>query len=200
MRLMLSRHDGHGMEFGQECCPRAVVRPAQVIKRVAVFHRCRPPGENVRIALHEGVGVFAFNTIHQGGVAVQMVEIFEKPEAIYLRQVRIRLTFRHTGGDLDGDLLEPDGGFERGLVRRVQPVHQGLLMLFDAAHLRQGTLQGAVHARTGVREAERFRFNTIHQNHPHPREGIIIQLTIGRLHEFLPREALLLQRDPFGLQ
>jgi hypothetical protein len=73
-------------------------------------------------------------------------------------------------------------------------------MLFDAAHLRQRTLQGAVHARTGMREAEGFGFNAIHQNDPHPCEGIIVELTIGRLHEFLPREALLRQRDPFRFQ
>jgi hypothetical protein len=129
-----------------------------------------------------------------------MVEIFEKPEAEHLRQVGIQLTLCHTGGDLDSDLLEPDGGFEWGLVGRVQPVHQGLLMLFDAANLRQSTLQATVHARTGMREAESFGFNAIHQNDPHPRKGVIIQLAIGRLYEFFPREALLLQGYPFRLQ
>jgi hypothetical protein len=51
------------------------------------------------------------------------------------------LTFRHARGDFDRYLLEPDGRFQGGLAGGIEPVHQRLLMLLNAAHVGQGTLQ-----------------------------------------------------------
>ena len=46
-----------------------------------------------------------------------MIKVFEQAKAIDLREIRVGLMLSHAGGDLDGDLLETDGGFERREIR-----------------------------------------------------------------------------------
>jgi hypothetical protein len=73
-------------------------------------------------------------------------------------------------------------------------------MLLDPAHLRQGLLQIPVHARARMREPQRFRLNTVHQNHAHTREGVVVKFAEGPLHEVLPCKALPRQRHAFILE
>jgi hypothetical protein len=172
----------------------------QVVEWVPVLDGRRAPGENVRVALHEGIRIFAFDAIHQRGIPVHVVEVLEQSKAIHLSQIRVRFAFRHTRGDLDCDLLEANGGFEGRLVRRIEPVHERLLMLLDTAHLREGLLQILVHAGTRMREPQRFRLNTIHQNHAHAREGVVVEFAIGPLDQVLPCKALPRQRHALVLK
>jgi hypothetical protein len=91
-----------------------------------------------------------------------MVEVLQQPEPVHLGQVGVRLAFGDARRDLDRHLFEADGCFEGGLVGRVEPVHQRLLMLLDAAQPRQGELQITIHARAGVAEAQRLRLEAVH--------------------------------------
>jgi hypothetical protein len=67
-------------------------------------------------------------------------------------------------------------------------------VLLDPAHPRQRQLQVAVHARAGVAEAQRLRRDAVHQDYPHPGEGVVVQFAVRRLDQLFPGEALLLQR------
>jgi len=59
-------------------------------------------------------------------------------------------------------------------------------VLFDISHLRHAFLQILIHARTRMRESQCFRLNTIYQNHAHAREGVVVKLAEGPLHQVLP--------------
>jgi hypothetical protein len=156
MGLMLPGHDRERLELRHQCGLIALVRLAEIIAGVSMLQRGRPAWENIRITLHQRVGVFAFDPIHQCGIALHVVEVLEQSKAIDLCQVGVRLAFRYTSSDLDGHLLEANGCFEGRLIGRIQPIHQRLLRLLDAPHSRQRKLQVTVHAGAGVGEAQRL--------------------------------------------
>jgi hypothetical protein len=45
-----------------------------------------------------------------------------------------------------------------------------------------------------VGEAQGLGLDAVHEDDPHPGEGVVAQLVVRRLHEVAPREPLLLQR------
>jgi hypothetical protein len=96
----------------------------------------------------------------------------------------------HGRGDLDCDLLEYDGGVERIHVCWQEPVDKGLLMLFSATNLGERELELSVHARAGMGEPKRLRFDAVHKNDAHLRERIVVELAHWRLHEVAPGKCL----------
>ena len=154
----------------------------------------RPAREDVCVALEDRVGVLTLQPVHQRRVPVHVVEVFEQPEPIDLRQVRIRLALRDRCRYLDRDLLESDGRLQRRLVGRVQPVDQRLLVLLHPAHESERTLKLLVHARAGVAEAERLALDAVHEDHSNPRERIRIELAVCRTGEIPPGESLAVER------
>src|SRR5690606_39963837 len=68
-------------------------------------------------------------------------------------------------------------------------------MLFHAADLRQRQLQSLVEAGQMVLEPQGVGLDTVHQDHAHPGEGIIIKLADGTAGHLFPGELLLLQRS-----
>ena len=65
---------------------------------------------------------------------------------------------------------------------------------------RENELQVTVHPSTDVAEAQRFRLDAVHENDSHPRERVVVELAVGRLHQLLPREGLAIERHSAILQ
>src|SRR5688572_30934670 len=63
------------------------------------------------------------------------------------------------------------------------PSDLGLLVVLHPADLGQGPLQIGVAAGAGVAEAHRLGLDAIHEDHPHPGEGVVIELAVGRLDQ-----------------
>jgi hypothetical protein len=61
-------------------------------------------------------------------------------------------------------------------------------------------LQVAVHARTGVAEAQRLGLDAVHQDDAYTREGVVVELAVHGLDELLPGEPLLVDGYPFVLE
>ena len=141
MGLVLAGHDGQRVELGDGARRRAVVGPAQVVLGCAVLDGRGPPGQDVGVALQDGVGVLALQAVHQRRVAVEVVEVLEQAEAVDLRQVRVGLVLGDAAVTSMATCSKPMRRLERRLVGRVEPVHQRLLVLLDAAHLRERALQ-----------------------------------------------------------
>jgi hypothetical protein len=107
-----------------------------------------------------------------------------------LAHVRIRLAEGDVGGDLNGHLLVADSRFQRRLIRRQQPIHERLLVVLGPANVRQGTTQLHVHPRTRVLKPHRLGLDAVHQDDPHARKGIVIQLADRNAHHIAPGEVL----------
>ena len=154
VRLMLAGHDGERVELRDRLGASSIVGTAEIVQWVPMLPHGGPPRDDIGVALDQPVGVFAFDTVHQGRVAIEVVEVFQESEAVRLRQIGIRLGLGHAGRHLDGNLLEADGRFERRLVGGIEPIHQRLLVLLDASDPGQGRLEVRVHSGTGMREPE----------------------------------------------
>jgi hypothetical protein len=75
-----------------------------------------------------------------------------------------------------------------------------LLVLLDPAHAGQGQLQVLVHAGGGVREPVGLGFDAVHEDDPHPRKSVIVQLAGGNAHHVPPGEFLLVEGNPLFLE
>ena len=113
--------------------------------RRAVLAGGRSHRHDVRVALHDRVGVAPVETVEQRREAVEMVEVLEHAEAIDLGHVGIGLELRDRGGHLDRGLLVRDRGLERRLVGRAQPTDERLLLVLDATDTRRGHAQDSEH-------------------------------------------------------
>jgi len=198
--LLLGRHDRERVHLGEGMRLLAVVRSAQLVLGRAVLVHGGPAGQDVRVALKDVVRILALEPVHERGVAVHMVEVLEQAVPVDLREVLVGLGLRHGRGDLDGDLLVADRGLERRVVGAQEPVDHRRLVLLLAPHLRQRQLQGLVHPRAGMLEAQRFEFLAVHQDDAYAREGVVVELADRRLYQLLPGEVLLLERDAFIAQ
>ncbi len=197
---MLSRHQGERVHLGQGRRLPAIVGAPEVVDGMAVLPDGRPTRHDVGVALHQCVGVLALHPIQERGVAIEVVEVFQQPEAEALGDVRVRLHLGEAGGHLDRDLLVADGGLERRLIRGIEPVHQRLLVMLDPADPGQRLLQLRVHPRAGVAETQGLGLDAVHQDHPHARERVVGELPVGQLHQVLPREFLSIDRRASFLQ
>jgi hypothetical protein len=192
--LVLGAEDRDRVQLGADVGLGPVVRRAHVVDGVAVLDRGRSAGQHVGVALQDVVGIAALHPIHERGVAIEVVEVLEQPEAVGRGVVGVGLGERDGGRDLDGDLLEADGGLEHGLVGRIQPIDQRLLVMVDAAHERQLPPQVRVHARAQVREPNGLVLEPVHEDHAHAGEGIVVELSVGLGDHFTPGEDLILDR------
>ena len=74
------------------------------------------------------------------------------------------------------------------MVGADQPVDHRRLVLLDAPDLRERQLQRLVHARAGVRKAERFELDAVHQDDAHARVRVVVELADRLLHQVAPGE------------
>ena len=195
VRLVLGRDQGIGVQLGEGMRRGRIVRPAQVVERMPVLDHRRPAGSNVRVRLRDVVRIAAFQAVVERCVSVQMVEVFEEPESVRLRQVRIRFLLRDVGGELDGDLLVAQRGLEGRLVRWMEPVHQRLLLLLDPPDPRQRLAQLAVHARGDMQEPELLALDSVHQDDADASEGVDVELAVGTADHLLPAQGLVVERN-----
>ena len=136
---MFPRRDGEGIQLGQRRRLGSVVVFAQVIVGVAVLDGGGTAGGDIGVALNDVPDVQALQPVRQRGIPVEVVEIFQQPEAQRLRDVGIGFVLGQGGGHLDRHLFVGQRGLEHGLVGGVEPIHQRLLEMShspDLGHLR----------------------------------------------------------------
>jgi hypothetical protein len=75
-----------------------------------------------------------------------------------------------------------------------QPIHHRRLMLLDATDLCERSSQIAIEPRCGVRKPQCLGLRSIHRDHAHARECIVIQFADRLARYFTPCEALLIDR------
>jgi hypothetical protein len=73
-------------------------------------------------------------------------------------------------------------------------------MLLHSANIGERALQIPVHSGRGVREAQRLRFDAVHEDDAYARKRIVVQLADSRLHHVAPGESLTVQRCAFSLE
>jgi hypothetical protein len=129
-----------------------------------------------------------------------VVEVFEQPKAIDLCQVGVRFRECQRSGHLDRDLFVADGGLQRGLIGRVEPVDQRHLMLLRTAQASQVVLEVPIHARAHMAEAQLIGLDAVHEDHAYARKGIVVELAVRGLNQLLPRESLLFEWRPVIFQ
>jgi hypothetical protein len=91
-----------------------------------------------------------------------------------LLQVRVGLILGQKCSQFDRNLFVTDRRLECALVGRVQPIDHRLLVLLGSPDLSEGQLQVWIESRAHVFEAQRLRFDAVHQNDAHSRERIIV--------------------------
>ena len=79
---------------------------AEVVQGIAMFIHGWSTGQNVGITLGDGIRIDPLQPVEESRIPVEMIEVFEQTETMYLCKIRVGFVLGNARGKLDGHLFE----------------------------------------------------------------------------------------------